>query len=138
MIERMMELHEHAGRVWFCETVEDAAAAGYDLAFVAMELLSMQLAVFGEAPPTLYYLFGPALQEFSEMLAMGVAPFCLSACACENSVLHRRRVAHKHSSTLGHGSVTCRSGWKFFSTAFSEGESRPIVFLSLRHGEKWC
>jgi hypothetical protein len=34
--------------------------------------------------------------------------------------------------------VTCRSGYEFLSTAVSEGESRRVVFLSLRRGEKWC
>ena len=103
VIERFLELYGRCGRVWFCETVDEAAACGRDFAFDVHELISMQLLFFGETPPTLLYLFGPGIRELWDYLDLGVAPFSVSASASEHSVGLRRQFAPKHLPILGHG-----------------------------------
>jgi hypothetical protein len=57
---------------------------------------------------------------------------------CDASAQEVRTRRNEHNAQHPSPPVLCRSGYEFFSIAVSEGESRPIVFLSLNYGEKWC
>jgi hypothetical protein len=103
LVQIILELYERCGRVWFVETVEEAAASGRDFAFNMHELLSLQLMMFNETPPGMLYMFGLGPRELWDYLDVGQAPYSLCASASEYSVCLRRGTAQKHLPVLGHG-----------------------------------